>query len=966
MYYAHYFPATLIFFLLLLYPVDSYAQDYLPLNGAWDIVFDEDNEGRENRWMYAEVFESLPAKEGIEVPIAWESIEKDYEGVAFYRKKFVVPQTWGGKVIRLKFGAVNYLSELWINDEALGINEGGFTPFEFRVDEMLKVGEQNTLILRVVGPLFLSDKEIDGMKALETPQWRGGISGGIWQEVGLVATDEVVIKDVFLLPKIPEHHVHIDLEVEHTGIENSVIDVALMIAHAESGEKLIEENISWKIHGGINAKTFQLKLDNPLYWSPDHPHLYLAEIQIKQEEKISDGWTHRFGFRELTIKNKDFYLNGEKIYLKATFFEGLYPNKIAYPDSDEMIRKEIQLAKDAGFNMIRPWRRPPSPRWLDLADSMGVLVVGSPALECMQLPVSTPYLPMRVENEVRRTILRDRNHSCIVQWELFNELHRSVLKQMMRPMAMLTRQLDPSRLILDESGGWAYGANMYLPYEHEPTKFNDIHNYPGPFINQDRYEGFLSIGMSTEEKNEAGLGGKTPGRNVVPGLMSYVSELGYGSLPNLVRNIEHFEKKGNPLTPAYRYHKRIHEGQINILEESGFSYLYPDMQQFYLAQQEIHGTANKRMIEAVRANPEVDGYCIHALVAGDWILGAGLLDLWRNPKSYAYEATKAANQDRILSIRALPRNIYAEKGTELLIMGMNDKQSLPVQLEIEILSKKGKKVWSKSKRLDWKSGVGELLKEKIDTDKWKGNYSIIAKIKDRKGDVLTENSYELDAFQQRDIATPKTKFSILSSQKSLANFLRKKGIMFEDFATEKNSLHPLILAADPDGWEEAKRRDLLEQVKAGRVVLIIDEVEEWLSGAYEDFPFRATAHPSVGLWTCIAHLLRSHPIFEGLPSDTMMRDIYENVWARKTLRDLSGKSGEEIISLGASMGFDWFSKEHKMHYSGPGNEWWGADVAEAKYGKGKFIFSQLRIIENLGKDPVADKLLFNMIHYAAH
>ncbi len=66
---------------------------------------------------------------------------------------------------------------------------------------------------------------------------------------------------------------------------------------------------------------------------------------------------------------------------------------------------------------------------------------------------------------------------------------------------------------------------------------------------------------------------------------------------------------------------------------------------------QIHGVANRRMIEAVRCNPKVEGYCIHALADGDWIIGAGLLDLWRNPKTYAYEGTKAASQPRILSIR---------------------------------------------------------------------------------------------------------------------------------------------------------------------------------------------------------------------------------------------------------------------------------------------------------------------------
>ena len=220
--------------------------------------------------------------------------------------------------------------------------------------------------------------------------------------------------------------------------------------------------------------------------------------------------------------------------------------------------------------MIRPWRRPPVPEWLDLADQMGVLVVGSPALECMRLPLSTPYLPARVEREIRETILRDRNRACIVQWELFNELHRPILKQMMHPMAMMARNLDPTRLILDESGGWAFGARMYLPGDYEPMRFNDIHNYPGPFIDQRLFNGLLSIGLTEDEKAAKNYRTRTPGRNVVPGLMSFVSELGYGSLPNLPDNNERFLQYGNPLTPAYRYHKRLQEEQQQVLRESGF------------------------------------------------------------------------------------------------------------------------------------------------------------------------------------------------------------------------------------------------------------------------------------------------------------------------------------------------------------------------------------------------------------
>ena len=77
------------------------------------------------------------------------------------------------------------------------------------------------------------------------------------------------------------------------------------------------------------------------------------------------------------------------------------------------------------------------------------------------------------------------------------------------------------------------------------------------------------------------------------------------------------------MTPAYRYHHRLAEDQQRVLKESGFGGLYPDLEQFCLDQQSIHGAANKRMIEAVRSNPNVSGYCIHTLAAGDWILGAG-------------------------------------------------------------------------------------------------------------------------------------------------------------------------------------------------------------------------------------------------------------------------------------------------------------------------------------------------------
>ncbi len=958
----------ILFFILASGILSAQKETPISLDGNWEIIFDNKNEGRNGKWQKDSIFENQ-VKRNITVPSCWEEIEKDYEGVAFYRRKFNVPADWDGKIIHLQFGAVNYLAEVWVNGEVVGYHEGGFTPFEFRVDEIIKPGKSNVLTLRVVGPIILSDKEVDGVKALETPQWRGGITGGIWQSVQLVATDDVYVNNVFIQPKLSDNTATFQVELDNAGIKTTSVEINIEIKEVGGNVVNVANMVqSWELHPGKNKQSWTIAIPNAKYWSPDKPNLYNAKVIVKNNGEVSDEWSENFGMRELTIKDKDFYLNGKKIYIKATFFEGLYPNGIASPDNEEMARKEIRLAKEAGFNMIRPWRRPPVPIWLDLADEMGVLVVGSPVLECMGLPFSTPYLPARVENEISQSILRDRNRACVVQWELFNELHRPILKQMMRPMAMLARELDPTRLILDESGGWAFGANMYLPNDFEPTRFNDIHDYPGPFINNRLFDGFLSIGLTEDQKKVAGYTARTPGRNVVPGLMSFVSELGYGSLPDLTKVNELYEKEGNPLTPSFRYHKRLAEEQMEMLKESGFAGLYPDMEQFYLDQQQIHGAANKRMIEGVRSNPEVDGYCIHALVAGDWILGAGLLDLWRNPKTYAYEGTKAASQPQIITIRTFPRNVYAESGMTLELTGINELSAQQAQLQLEIISKNGKIVFSKRLNINWLQGISQMLKEKIQTAQWQGDYTVYVTAKAKDNSVITRNSFGFSVFQISELKAPKAKVAVLDINGRLSDFLKKKGIEVFEFGENTDTKTPVYVtgAREKNTINKGLTNRLEEFMKSGGTVVYIEGVDGSKTIIHPEdsiFPFAANVWPAQGLWTCMPHLVHKNPIFDGLPVDRVMREAYENVWATTTLRNIESENKEKPETLVGVVAFDWFSETHKMHYSGPGKSWWGSDLVIIPVGKGRCIVSQLRLINNLGSDPVADKILLNMIGF---
>jgi len=122
-------------------------------------------------------------------------------------------------------------------------------------------------------------------------------------------------------------------------------------------------------------------------------------------------------------------------------------------------------------------------------------------------------------------------------------------------------------------------------------------------------------------------------------------------------------------------------------------------------------------------------------------------------------------------------------------------------------------------------------------------------------------------------------------------------------------------------------------------------------------PFAARVEAARGLWTCIRHLVAKHPLFAGLHVDGMMRDVCENVWATQTLRDL------EVEPILASIGFKWFAEDHKLHDSGPGESRWGADLTIVPDGHGRIMVSQLRIVENLDRDPVADHLPSNIIAF---
>ncbi len=248
----------------------------LSLDGNWEVIFDDKNLGVIEKWYLKKNYDTHPSKQIISVPSALELTSKDYEGVALYRKQFLIPDDWKDQIIEVHFEAVNYKAELWLNDEVVGFHEGGYTPFTFRIDKLLKMGEENQLVVRVITPIILTDKNIDGLGRQEVPMWRGAINGGIWQSVWLSRKASINLKDVFLEPNIKSKSLKVNLEIfNHKAMP---LDASLQIDIFSQDNQLVltaEKSITLD-PGKTNLKQ-RLLFKNIKPWDINNPYLYTVD-----------------------------------------------------------------------------------------------------------------------------------------------------------------------------------------------------------------------------------------------------------------------------------------------------------------------------------------------------------------------------------------------------------------------------------------------------------------------------------------------------------------------------------------------------------------------------------------------------------------------------------------------------------------------------------------------------------------
>ncbi len=248
-----------------------------------------------------------------------------------------------------------------------------------------------------------------------------------------------------------------------------------------------------------------------------------------------------------------------------------------------------------------------------------------------------------------------------------------------------------------------------------------------------------------------------------------------------------------------------------------------------------------------------------------------------------------------------------------------------------------------------------------------GSYDVKTKLTDKDGTIVAQNALEIDVFGEDQLKTPKAKIAIIDTTDELRTFLKKSGIDFIEF--DKNTPEDMTVftgrAIAKKPADKAKFKELESFVKKGGTAVYLETILRvpgnfWTRRLPQHpiFPFKAKTEASFGLWVGVPHIVTDHPIFKGLPSECMMGQAYANIFAPHTLSDIEG----EIIVGSVSHGF-YGNNDNLKNYTGPSPAWYGMDLGIVQHGKGKYVLSALRIVENIGKDPIADKILFNLINW---
>ena len=352
-----------------------------------------------------------------------------------YRRAFLAPEEWRGRIVNLSVGAAMQAARVFVNDRYLFTHFGGYQRFVVPLTDHLKFGAENVVRL-----------ELDNTPSEDAPPgkpvarldfcYHSGLHRGAW----LTVSDRIHISDE-LAVQVPAGG---GLFVRTAGIGGGVATIeaechvvneytneerflylcepddgpvaARLAILGPDGRELAAVDAPPTMLPRNVAHTFRFRAeiaDAPL-WSLDAPNLCTARFEVFLGGQPQDVREVRFGIRTIGLTREGFFLNGMKTPLLGTNRHSEYPFVgNAIPPTAH--RRDAILTKRGGHNFVRLSHYTQDPAFLDACDELGILVM-LPIPGWQYCPANEAFVNHAVR-DVREMVRAFRNHPSVILWE---------------------------------------------------------------------------------------------------------------------------------------------------------------------------------------------------------------------------------------------------------------------------------------------------------------------------------------------------------------------------------------------------------------------------------------------------------------------------------------------------------------------------------------------------------------------
>ncbi len=366
----------------------------------------------------------------------------DENPAGHYNRKFSLEKK-NGKKYFINFEGVSSCFYLYINGDFAAYSQVSHNTTEVDITDKLVDGENDIDVVVV--------KWCDGSYLEDQDMFR---LSGIFREVYILERSENAFKDIYFKTEL-----------------NETLDKATLTADVEAKYKLIAPN------GGIAAEgngKIDVTLPNPILWSSEKPELYTLIV-----ENAGEYIPFKIGFKRIEFRGNVAYVNNQPIKLYGVNRHDSNPETGYYCDMEHMLR-DIHIIKQGNCNTVRTSHYPNDPRFLELCDEYGLMVVDEADIEThgmgfeyrdtwdwmrwSKLSTDDEWEPAYVDR-AERLFERDKNHACIIMWSLGNE---SGCGKNHRAMGRFIKSRDPKAIIHYE--------NAHLEFKAVPVgeNYSDI------------------------------------------------------------------------------------------------------------------------------------------------------------------------------------------------------------------------------------------------------------------------------------------------------------------------------------------------------------------------------------------------------------------------------------------------------------------------------------------------------------